>query len=87
MEDVKKIAKLVAEELLLTQKELLTTEEAARYMGVSIGYIHRLTCEKRISYYKPGGRLCFFDRMELDAWVRQNRIASDDELDARVAVR
>lgn len=85
MEDLKKIASLLAEEIRLSQKELLTTQEASKYMGVSVHHLHRLTSERQISYYKPGGRLCFFDRAELDAWIRKNRIASNAELKAQVS--
>ena len=87
MEDLKTIASLVAEELRLSQKEFLTTAEAAKYLGVSVHHLHRLTSEKQISYYKPGGRLCYFDRAELDAWVRKNRIASNSEISARAQAR
>ena len=86
-EELKEIAALVAEELRINQKDLLTTAEAAKYLGFSVHHLHRLTSEKSISYYKPGGRLCFFDRRELDAWVRQNRIASNSELSDRANAR
>jgi len=85
MEDSKKIASLLVEELRLSQKELFNTQEASKYMGVSVHHLHRLTSEKQIPYYKPGGRLCFFERAELDAWIRKNRIASNAELKAQVS--
>ena len=34
-----------------------------------------------IPYYKPNGKLCFFDKAELEAWMKNVRIASQTELD------
>ena len=36
---------------------------------------------KAITYYKPNGKLCFFDPEDLDKWMRRNRITSDEELE------
>lgn len=34
-----------------------------------------------IPYYKPNGKLCFFDKAELEAWMKNVRVASQAELD------
>jgi len=34
-----------------------------------------------IPYYKPNGKLCFFDKAELEAWMKNIRVASQEELD------
>ena len=47
-------------------KDLLTTVEAAEYLGLKKSYLHKLMMKKEIPYYKPHGKLCFFDRNELD---------------------
>ena len=44
---------------LLTKKEVLTTREAAIYLGVSPKYIYQLMMRRKVPHYKsPAGRLC-----------------------------
>ncbi len=62
-------------------KEVMTTEEVAKYMGVSKAYIYKLTMTRQIPYYKPMGKTCFFKRSELEAWLLSNRISTDEELE------
>ena len=71
---------MVVEELKLGQKEFLNTKEASKYLGISIHTLYRLTGEKAIPYFKPGGCMNFFRRSDLDSWVTKNRIASNAEL-------
>ncbi len=60
---------------------MLSTAEAAKYLGIKVSYLHKLMMQRVIPYYKPNGKLCFFDPTELDAWQRGIRIASQDEVD------
>ncbi len=60
-------------------KEVLTTDEAARYMGVSKSNLYKLTMTKQIPHYKTG-KLCYFNRQELERWLQSNRIATGEEL-------
>ena len=66
---------------LLAAKNVLTLEDAALLTGLSKSHLYRLTCTHQIPYYKPNGKLCFFDKAELEAWKRNIRIASQTELD------
>ena len=34
-----------------------------------------------IPYYKPNGKLCFFDKAELETWMKNIRVASQTELE------
>ena len=36
--------------------------------------------KKEIPFYKPNGKLCFFDKDELDQWLRRIRIAPQEEV-------
>jgi hypothetical protein len=38
-----------------------------------------------IPYYKPRGKMIYFDREELENWLLQNRIAPADELEAKAS--
>ena len=37
--------------MAINTKDMLTTEEAAQYLGMQRGSLHRLMCEKKIPYY------------------------------------
>jgi excisionase family DNA binding protein len=60
---------------------LLTTDEAAQYLGIKKSYLHKLMMNKAIPYYKPNGKLCYFEREDLDKWIRRIRIATQEEID------
>ena len=51
---------------------LLTTEEAAVFLGMTVDGLRGLTHRKLIPYYKPNGKNMYFDREELVAWQRKN---------------
>lgn len=55
--------------------------EAAKFLGIKVSYLHKLMMRRVIPYYKPNGKLCFFDKAELEAWMKNVRVASQSELD------
>lgn len=57
-------------------KEILTSDEAAKYMGISMSYLYKLTMRREIPHYKPTGKLCYFNRQELINWLQRNPIAT-----------
>lgn len=61
-------------------KEVLTAQETASYMGVSMSYLYKLTMRKQIPHYKPLGKMCYFKRNEVEEWLLSNRISTDQEL-------
>jgi len=68
-------------------KDLLTTVEAAEYLGLKKSYLYKLMMKKKIPYYKPHGKLCFFDRNELDQWLRNIHIVPcTEKKSGRIAV-
>ena len=67
----------------MQERTLLTTEEAATYMGIKKSYLHKLMMKKEISFFKPNGKLCYFDRQDLDKWMRRIRVASNQEIDSQ----
>lgn len=60
------------EKSLLGIKEVLTFEEACLYTGISRTYMYKLTSTSRIPHSKPNGKFLFFDRKQLDEWLRKN---------------
>lgn len=79
-QDLQKVADLITAKVSLNTKEVLTTDEAASYMGVSKAYLYKLTMGRKIPHYKPMGKMCFFNRKEIEMWLQANRVATDEEL-------
>lgn len=68
--------------LLSGTKSILTTEEAARYLGVSMAQLYRFTSERRIPHTKPTGRKMYFERAQLDTWMLGNPVRTAEEIAA-----
>jgi len=79
-EELKEVADLVTANIISCKKEVLTSDEAAAYMGVSKSYLYKLTARKEIPHYKPNGKMCYFNRKELEQWLQSNRVSTDAEL-------
>ena len=71
--DLKQVADLITANIISTQKEVLTSDEAARYMGISKSYLYKLTMKQEIPHYKPMGKMVYFNRVELENWLQSNR--------------
>jgi len=63
---------------ILSQKNVLTFEEAARYTGFSRSYLYKLTHLQKIPCSKPAGKMLFFDRAELEHWLLTNQVAHEE---------
>lgn len=68
------------ENLLHQGKDVLNLEEAAKFMGIARSSLYKMTHEQAIPFYKPNGKMIFFEKTDLLAWVRQNRVASQHEI-------
>ena len=68
-ERVEQIEKRLSEK---PAKRLLTTDEAAQFLGMSVDGLRGLTHKKLISYYKPNGKNMYFDTEELVAWQKKH---------------
>ena len=62
------------EERLYVVKEMLTTEEASKYLGISQSQIYKLTMNMQIQHFKPKGKTIYFNRQELLRWMRKNHV-------------
>ncbi len=81
VEELKQVADLITANIINTSKEVLTSDEAARYMGISKSYLYKLTMGRQIPHFKPNGKMCYFDRLELETWLKSNRIATEQEIE------
>jgi excisionase family DNA binding protein len=76
-EQLKIFADQVTANIIFCTKEVLTSDEAARYMGISKSYLYKLTMTGEIPHYKPTGKLCYFNRAELEQWLLKHRISNE----------
>lgn len=85
MEEFQKINERLAniEAMLLSSKTVFTFDEAATYTGLSKSFLYKLTSSGNIPCYKPNGKVLFFNRIELDNWMMQNRKATNEELETK----
>ena len=79
-EELKQVADLITANIINCTKEVLTSDEAARYLGISKSYLYKLTMRQLIPHYKPMGKMCYFNRHELEAWLQSNRVATEEEI-------
>ena len=70
------------EKLALTQKDTLTADEAAAYLGIKKSYLYKLTHYRSIPYSKPSGKNCYFSRRELDEWMVSKPVKTAEQLTA-----
>jgi excisionase family DNA binding protein len=69
----------IMEDLLRDSKQVLTLEEAALYLGISKSSIYKMTHKHELPFYRPNGKLIYFEKEELLKWMRQNRNMSEAE--------
>jgi len=69
------------ERLLVSNKKVLTFDEACDYTGISRSYLYKLTSKNKIPFSKPSGKVIFFDKEKLDTWLLQNNHKSELEID------
>jgi excisionase family DNA binding protein len=58
----------------------LTMEEASAYLGLSKGYLYKLTSSGRIPNYKPAGGRLYFTLKDLNRYLFRNRRATEFEI-------
>lgn len=60
-------------------KKVFTFQEACVYIGISESMLYKLTSGKEIPHYKPRGKMIYFAKEELDAWLLRNYEPTVDE--------
>ncbi|MDR2393484.1 MAG: helix-turn-helix domain-containing protein [Treponema sp.] len=64
----------------------LSSTEAAEYLNISKQSLYRLVSERKLSYYKPTGKLIYFSIDDLNTFVYRNRQGADYELVDKVDI-
>lgn len=68
---------------LLAAKKVLLLDDVALLTGLSRSHLYKLTCKHEIPFYKPNGKQMYFDRGEVEAWMKQGRVATKNEIEER----
>lgn len=68
------------EEQLFTHKSVFSFGEASVFLNLSKSYLYKLTSGGLIPHYKPQGKMLYFEKSELEEWLRQNPIKSKQEI-------
>lgn len=71
------------ENLLIGTKEVLTFDEVANYTGLSKSYLYKLTSTGQIAHFKPKGKMLYFNKVDVDTFLQQNRVESSLDLEAK----
>lgn len=70
---------------LLAAKNVLTLDDVCLLTGLSKSWLYKATCRHEIPFYKPNGKQIYFDRKEIEDWMRQGRVKTNNELEAEAA--
>ena len=54
------------------ERPILTMREAAMFTGMSKNTLYKLIQADKIRHYRPNGKLVYFRRDELEAWLMKN---------------
>ena len=68
------------EQMVFMNKNVLSFEEASRFLNLSKSYLYKLTSGNLIQHYKPQGKMLYFEKTELEAWLRQNPIKTSAQI-------
>jgi len=66
---------------LLAAKNVLCFEDVRLLLGVSGSHLYKLTSGRKIPHYRPNGKMLYFDRCELESWMKQNRVSTTTEIE------
>jgi len=68
------------ENSLFLIKSILSFDEASEFLNLSKSYLYKLTSSGQIPHYKPQGKMLYFEKSELETWLRQNPIKTNQKV-------
>lgn len=69
----------IAENTALAAKKMLTTEDVMKLTGLSAVTLRNMRWRREIPYYKNTNKIIYYDRAEIENWMRQNRVNTAEE--------
>ena len=64
------------EDILDNAKEVLTVEEASHFMDIARSSLYKMTSDRSIPFYRPNGKMIYFEKADILTWIRQNRVTA-----------
>lgn len=80
-EEIKRELDEIKKYTVLAAKNVLCLEDVAILTGLSKSHLYKLTCRREIPHYKPNGKFVYFDRQEVETWMKQNRQSTNAEIE------
>jgi excisionase family DNA binding protein len=68
------------EKSLFVVKNILSFDEASEFLSLSKSYLYKLTSSGQIPHYKPQGKMLYFEKSELENWLRQNPVKTNKQI-------
>jgi excisionase family DNA binding protein len=63
-------------------EEILSLNEAAKFLCASKSFMYKMTSQKLIPHFIPSGKKIYFKKSDLENWLLKNRIPPTSELEA-----
>ena len=63
-------------------KQVMNLSEAASYLGVTETILRGWNEHRKIPYSKPGGKLIFYKKADLDKFIDKNKVLSAEQISA-----
>ncbi|PKP33307.1 MAG: DNA-binding protein [Bacteroidetes bacterium HGW-Bacteroidetes-16] len=83
MREILKEVKADLKSKTLLNKEMLSLEEVSIHTGLSKSDLYKRTANRSIPHYCPSGKLIFFKRVDVEAWLMKNKISTLEEIQTR----
>jgi excisionase family DNA binding protein len=64
--------------MLVSNKTVMTLQDVATYTGLSISYLYKLTMTGILPHSKPNGKQIYVSKADLDAWLLSKSVRSDE---------
>lgn len=69
------------EQMLFLTKNVLSFDEASKFLHLSKSYLYKLTSGNLIPHYKPQGKMLYFEKADLEMWLRQNPVKTQAQIE------
>ena len=68
------------ESLVYASQNVLSFDEASKFLSLSKSYLYKLTSAGLIPHYKPQGKMIYFEKNILEEWLRQNPVKTQAQI-------
>lgn len=63
------------------QNEFMNTIQVSEYLNISKSQLYKLTSTRAIPHYCPTGKLLIFCKAEIEAWVKNSKVKTVQEVE------